>query len=167
MARPTRSAPPEQPVPRRSHREVDKSPRATYASDTDPLEDIVGPLPPPPKPKVKPRGRGAFSAASAMDTHFSSNYDPSVDVQPDSEGEDDWDQALEALRDRQRWRQQGAERMRSAGFTDDQIAKWEKGKGDEEDVRWAKRGEGREWDRGKVVGEDGNVGVSVSWGRLK
>ena len=39
--------------------------------------------------------------------------------------------------------------------------------GDEEDVRWAKKGEGREWDRGKVVDEDGNVAVQADWGRLK
>lgn len=44
----------------------------------------------------------------------------------------------------------------------------EKGEGDVEDVRWRGREEEREWDRGKVIGEDGVVGVeAVEWGRLK
>ena len=103
-----------------------------------------------------------------MDTHFSSTYDPSIDVQPNPESEDDWDQALEALRDRQRWRKQGAERLRSAGFTQEEVEKWEKGgERREEDVRWVKRGEKREWDRGKVVDLEGDVDVRPEWGRLK
>lgn len=84
--------------------------------------------------------------------------------------EDDWDNALEALRDRAKWRQSGADRLRAAGFTDEEVKKWEKGgaagEGREEDVKWRGRGEGREWDRGKVVGEDG-VQVEAEWGRLK
>ena len=103
-----------------------------------------------------------------MDAHFSASYDPSNDVQPRSDLEDDWDQALEALRDRQRWKQQGADRLRAAGFTDEEVKKWEKGgEKTEGDVRWAKKGEGREWDRGKVVDEDGQVDVRAEWGRLK
>jgi hypothetical protein len=92
-----------------------------------------------------------------MDSRFSDNYDPKTDIQLGSDAEDDdWDQALEALRDRQKWRQQGADRLRAAGFTEEQIESWEKsdGKGGEkniEDVRWAQPGEGREWDRGKVI----------------
>ena len=51
------------------------------------------------------------------------------------------------------------------------MQRWQKGstrngERDEEDVRWAKKGEGREWDRGKVVDEDGNVAVRAEWGRL-
>ena len=103
-----------------------------------------------------------------MDSHFSSTYDPSVDVHPNSGSEDDWDQALEALRDRQRWKQQGAERLRSAGFTEDEVQKWEKGgEKRDSDVRWAKKGEGREWDRGKVVDDEGAVDLKPEWGRLK
>jgi len=33
-------------------------------------------------------------------------------------------------------------------------------------VKWRGRGEGREWDRGKVVTEDG-VETGAEWGRLK
>ncbi|KAI9841652.1 MAG: hypothetical protein M1838_003488, partial [Thelocarpon superellum] len=104
-------------------------------SDSDPLDDLIGPAPPPPPPpsKVRSRGRGTFASASAMDSHFSSTYDPTADVRPNSESEDDWDQALEALRDRQRWKEQGAERLRSAGFTEEDVQKWEKGGGKKAD----------------------------------
>ncbi|KAF2146355.1 uncharacterized protein K452DRAFT_355756 [Aplosporella prunicola CBS 121167] len=138
------------------------------ASDSDPLEAIIGPAPPPPAPKVRGRGRGAFTSSSAMDAHFADNYDPSQDIHPGSDVEDDWDQALEALRDRQRWKQQGAERLKAAGFTEEEVKRWEKGgEKTEEDVRWRKKGEGREWDRGKVVDADGHVDVGADWGRLK
>jgi hypothetical protein len=136
-------------------------------SDSDPLEDIVGPIPPPAQPKVKVRGRGNFSA-SAMDSHFGLNYDPSADVALDPDEEGDWDQALEALRDRARFKAQQGDRLRAAGFTEDVVKKWEKGdEKSEMDVRWAKKGEGREWDRGKVVDSDGDVEVKAEWGRLK
>jgi hypothetical protein len=38
---------------------------------------------------------------------------------------------------------------------------------DEEDVTWTKQGQKREWDRGKVVDEEGDVDVKADWGRLK
>jgi len=137
-------------------------------SDSDPLEAIVGPAPPPSVPRVVKRGRGAFASSSVVDSRFAEGYDPRVDVHPDSDLEDDWDQALEALRDRQKWKSQGAERLRSAGFSETEVKKWEKGgELDESDVKWAKEGEGREWDRGKVVDEDGHVELKPEWGRLK
>ena len=162
----------------RNTRSPPKSPKAsTPASDSDPLESLglIGPKPPAPPPKIISRGRGTFASSSAMDAHFNSNYDPTVDVVPDVEEDDDWDQALEALKDRQKWQQNQAERMRTAGFTEEDIGKWEKGKGGgglggeggEDDVKWRGRGEGREWDRGKVVGVDGGVETEVEWGRLK
>lgn len=143
---------------------------ASPGSDSDPLEAIIGPPPPPPAPKLRSRGRGAFTGQSGIDNHFSATYDPSLDAHPDPEVEDDWDQALEALRDRQKWQQQGAERLKSAGFTEDEVQKWLKagpaGEKAEEDIRWKGRGEGREWDRGKVVTGDG-VETGAEWGRLK
>ena len=152
------------------------------ASDSDPLEALVGPLPPLHQstsindtPPVRSRGRGAYKPnASAMDQHFSSTYDPSLDLRPDSEPEDekeDWDMALEALRDREIWKQKGAERLRAAGFGDEEIEKWEDSGREKgvEDVKWAGKGEGREWDRGKVVLDDGQrkgeVGLEAAWGR--
>ena len=138
------------------------------ASDSDPLESIVGPAPPPREPKVRARGRGAFASSAAMDAHFAANYDPSIDAHPNSDSENDWDQALEALRDRQRWKQQGADRLRSAGFTEEEVSKWEKGgEKREEDVRWKGRGEGREWARGKVVEDDEIGDKTPDYGRLK
>lgn len=124
--------------------------------DSDPLDDIIGPRPP--VIQIISKGRGTKSAASGIDTRFSRDYDPTADVALDPEEDDDWDQALEALRDRQKWKQQGADRLRAAGFTDEEISKWEKGgeKG-EEDVRWVKKGEGREWDRGKLVEAEASV----------
>lgn len=121
------------------------------------------------------RGRGTTSHASGIDTRFSASYDPSTDVQLDDQDDNegyagnDWDQALEALRDRQKWKLQGAERLRAAGFSEEEVRKWERsGEGRrEEDVRWGRRGEGREWDRGKVVGVDGVVGIEVGWGELE
>ncbi|TAQ86156.1 hypothetical protein B7494_g5517 [Chlorociboria aeruginascens] len=86
----------------------------------------------------------------------------------DPDEENDWDQALEALRDRQKWQRLGAERLKAAGFTEEELTKWKKGgEKQEEDVKWAKAGEGREWDRGKVVHDDGRVPLEPSWGRSK
>jgi hypothetical protein len=90
-----------------------------------------------------------------MDRRFSESYDPAEDVRPD-EDVDDWDQAIEAMRDRQKWKKHQEERMRAAGFGDQDILKWKKGdQKSEEDVRWGKAGESREWDRGK----DGLPGI--------
>ncbi|MCJ1359072.1 MAG: hypothetical protein MMC33_009072 [Icmadophila ericetorum] len=159
---------------RRKHAKAVSSPLAETNEekglDSDPLEAIVGPVPPPPvNRKIKFRGRGTFSSSTAIDNHFSNTYDPSADAQPKSDSEEDWDQAIEAFRDRQKWKQQGAERLKAAGFTDEEIKKWEKSgtERSEADVRWNLKGEGREWDRGKVVGEDGSIETGVEWGRLK
>ncbi|KAF2104884.1 hypothetical protein NA57DRAFT_51678 [Rhizodiscina lignyota] len=144
---------------------------ADQGSDSDPLEAIVGPLPPRAYPQPRRRGRGAGTSSSAMDARFAASYDPSADVQPDSDHEqDDWDLALERLRDQAQWKAQGAERLRAAGFSEAEVKKWEKGgKGKEmedEDVTWAKKGEGREWDRGKVVdGETGETELRAEWAK--
>ncbi|KAL8661350.1 MAG: hypothetical protein Q9202_005652 [Teloschistes flavicans] len=143
------------------------APSPSPSSDSDPLASLVGPLPPP--LGLLPRGRGAHnSTTSNIDTHFNSTYDPSTDLNPTLPADsDDWDNALEALRDRARWKASGAERLRAAGFSDEEVRKWERGgEGKEEEVVWKGRGEGREWDRGKVVEHDG-VHTEVEWGRLK
>lgn len=117
--------------------------KAAKTDDSDPLEEIIGPLPP---PKVQARGRGAASAASGIDSRFSETYDPKLDLSAgDKESGDDWDMVL----DRVKWRQQGAERLRAAGFTDKEISLWETGK--KEEVKYSKSGETREWDRGKLM----------------
>jgi hypothetical protein len=176
----SRSPEPDREKSYRSHRHRQRSPsvedgypemnekisrRPDY--DSDPLDEIIGPQPAP-APQVRSRGRGTLSLGSGIDARFAATYDPSVDVQLDPDEENDWDQALEALRDRQKWKQQGADRLRAAGFTEDEIRKWEKGgEKTDQDVKWARRGEGREWDRGKVVDDDGIVTVDPGWGRLK
>lgn len=137
----------EQPHGRRSNHTVNptKTTKPEDDADSDPLEELIGPKPPP-----RVRGRGALRGASGMDSRFSPDYDPKSDVQQDDDAHDDWDASLEALRDRAKWKQQGADRLRQAGFTEDQIKRWEKG-GEKtiDDVQWTKKGEGREWDRGK------------------
>ncbi|KAF4269813.1 hypothetical protein KXW98_005541 [Aspergillus fumigatus] len=141
---------------------------------------------------IRSRGRGAYKAKlSNIDAHFAPDYDPTLDVhmedgdQDQQKGpsrrpvagltteEDDWELALEALRDRARWKQKGAERLREAGFDDAVVDRWKStsskttiGGDDEgrlEDVKWSKNGEGREWDRGKFVNDDGHIDVKASW----
>ncbi|KAK4145414.1 uncharacterized protein C8A04DRAFT_26923 [Dichotomopilus funicola] len=121
--------------------------------DSDPLDDFIGPAPPS-ESRVQPRGRGALRGAAAMDDRFSKDYDPSSDIQPQPAATENWDEAVETFRDLQKWKQQGAERLRTAGFTEAQIKEWEKGgQKDIDDVRWSKAGEKREWDRGKEDSE--------------
>ena len=84
----------------------------------------------------------------------------------ESEGEkDDWSTSLEAIRDRAAWREKGAQRLREAGFGEREVENWEGGgrEKDERDLRWRSKGEGREWDAGKVAGDEGDVRVKAAW----
>lgn len=150
--------------------------------DSDPLDDIIGPLPPPSQPT---RGRGNTAQASGIDARFSESYDPTSDVTyrdlsaevgscAKSGGSGGWDDMAEAFRDRQKWKAQGAERLRAAGFTDTEIQKWERGAGarpgdggdaDLDDFCWSKKGELRQWDRGKTVNADGTVSTGPEWAK--
>lgn len=143
---------------------IKKRPRSLDGSesDSDSSQAIFGPAPP---PITIPRGRGAFRQ-SHIDFRFASEYDPRTDVSLDQENgdRDEWDMALEALRDRARWRAQGADRLRAAGFTEDEVVRWEKAEEkDVEDVRWSAKGARREWDRGKILDKDGNVELKATW----
>lgn len=144
----------------RKRRKVEE--RTFDRASFDPLDEIIGPAPPPPPSRT--RGRGTTSGSSAMDARFSEKYDPSMDVRPDSDDGDDWDNAVEAHRDRQKWKALGAERLRSAGFEEDYITAWENNDTkNTANIKWAKGGV-REWDRGKVVEEEtGEVSVRASW----
>lgn len=132
----------------------------------DPLEELIGPLPnnkADSGPAVKYRGRGAHKLASvsSIDAHFSSTYDPVLDVRPEDEGPEeqgDWDMALEALRDRQAWKKKHADRLREAGFNDDEIKAWEDSgrEKDIRDVKWRGSGQTREWDLGKKDQDESN-----------
>lgn len=108
---------------------------------------------------VRKRGRGALKKTSGIDGRFEKGYDPAQDISLDSDDEDaqDWDMALEAMRDWAKWKRNQAARMREAGFDEKDIQKWEKGslgqtdrEPDLKNVRWSRKGETREWDAGKV-----------------
>ncbi|KAL4912384.1 hypothetical protein BDW62DRAFT_194768 [Aspergillus aurantiobrunneus] len=177
------------PVKGSSRREISSksAPDSQDVDESDPLEDLVGPLPKEAAP-IRSRGRGAYKPnTSTIDSHFAPDYDPSLDVQPaDDEaqtsnrptrrpvaglmtGEDDWELALEALRDRTRWKQKGEDRLREAGFNSDIVERWKNSAStanDEEmvdNVKWSTKSEGREWDRGKFVDGDGHINVKASW----
>lgn len=106
---------------------------------------------------------------------------PSVQPRPSSAAED---AQTEMQRDRKQLLRDGAERLRAAGFTDREIAIWARGgrrevaprdaapkakegkkaarteataeeAEDKSNAPWAKKGEAREWDRGKEAGDDG------------
>ena len=138
--------------------------------DEDPLSVFLGPKLPIDKALPQLRGRGAASFASGIEQRFSSSYDPTSDMVPDSytTKDEDWDQALEGLRDRQKFRQVGTDRLLAAGFTKEEVNRMEGGREKSElDVRWAKKGEAREWDSGKRIDENGYVAVDGDkFGRL-
>ncbi|EXA40572.1 hypothetical protein FOVG_09359 [Fusarium oxysporum f. sp. pisi HDV247] len=119
---------------------------------SDAMEDLMGPAPPP-----KYRGRGTVGGSSGIDRRFSDTYDPKTDIQMDEdEVGNDWDDAVEAFRDRQKLRQNQEQRLKDAGFADEQIQR--ASGADEksaESVQWSKAGEKRAWDVGKVIRSDG------------
>ncbi|KAG8624433.1 hypothetical protein KVT40_007500 [Elsinoe batatas] len=114
-------------------------------------ETSLGPHRPSKSPPLRSRGRGISTPVRTIDSHFEPGYDPAVDVQPDEDA-DDWDQALEALKDRQKWKQKGADRLKAAGFSEAEMEKWKGGESESLDnFQWAKKGESREWDKGKEL----------------
>ncbi|KAF8455935.1 hypothetical protein BGX38DRAFT_1087922, partial [Terfezia claveryi] len=110
-----------------------------------------------------------------LSTHFSDPSDPTTTLlpsptttstSPNPPAPSSWDESLAAFRNRQKWKAAGAERLRSVGFGEDFVKRWEEnvtGERDEKDIRWTERGGVREWDRGKVVGEGGEVMVRAPW----
>ncbi|KAJ5111087.1 hypothetical protein N7532_001622 [Penicillium argentinense] len=176
------------PIQKQTERKEDDKLRRDIENESDSLDELIGPtLPGDSKAPIRSRGRGAYkSNTSAIDSHFVADYDPALDLhleddeQPTQKKprhvvglsqEDDWDMALEALRDRARWRQKGEERLRAAGMNESTIERWKSNasssavNGDEkpEQVQWSKKGEGREWDRGKVMDDRGHTDVHAQW----
>ncbi|KAN0068272.1 hypothetical protein V8E54_013468 [Elaphomyces granulatus] len=155
------------------------------SEESDPLEDLLGPLPPP------SNNVHDSSLIRNIDTHFATDYNPALDIHLDGENtapstrlsrrpvaglmteDDDWDMALEALRDRALWRENSADRLRAAGFTEQVVDRFANNAsagstGSEKDGRiggfkWSKKGESREWDRGKVMDRDGHFDVKAPW----
>ncbi|PHH86699.1 hypothetical protein CDD83_9871 [Cordyceps sp. RAO-2017] len=129
-------------------------------SDSDPLNDLIGPAPPP-----KHRGRGTIGGAASLDRRFSDTYNPNADIEIMDCDADDWDESVELYRDRHKLRLHQAQRLRAAGFTEDQVRSMEDGvaktaadraEKTEKDVVWSKAGERRAWDQGKVLDDDGD-----------
>ncbi|KAG6009884.1 hypothetical protein E4U21_000986 [Claviceps maximensis] len=131
---------------RLSQKRDPKPTTSRYEENSDPLEDFIGPAPPP-----NHRGRGTIGGAAALDRRFSESYDPQLDVRMEDD-DDPWDDAVESYRDRQKMRLNQDQRMKDAGFTDEQI---QRAKGSEKkaelNVVWSKAGEKREWDKGKSL----------------
>ncbi|PNY24366.1 Uncharacterized protein TCAP_05700 [Tolypocladium capitatum] len=124
--------------------------------DDDSDYDLIGPAPPP-----RHRGRGTIGGASSLDRHFSESYDPKTDVHMGSD-EKNWDDAVEAYRDRQKLRQNQEQRMEAVGFAEEQMRKM-KGRADdtEQHVVWSKAGEKRAWDKGKGLEDEDMDDVSA------
>lgn len=142
----------------------------TPSSESSEATPLVGPLPPSTtrEPKLSVKGRGSTNKSGGISSRFDELHDPFADAKLKSTKDDQWSMAVEAFRARQSRKQHGAERLRQAGFSGAQISRGEKGDAkDETDVRWAKKGEAREWDRGKVFDDDGQVELKPEWGRLK
>lgn len=120
--------------------------------DSDPLNDLIGPAPPP-----RYRGRGTIGGAASLDRRFSPSYDPRTDTRDgDDMQEDAWDDAVETYRDLHKLRQNQSQRMRAAGFPEEQIRDVEED-GEEQTatgVVWTKTGEKRAWDQGKASDEE-------------
>ncbi|KAF3318377.1 hypothetical protein TWF173_007791 [Orbilia oligospora] len=150
------------------HENDDEDPLAEYLAkkSADQSPEIGPSFPYKSKNGPRPRGRG-LPGSSAMDARFDPSYDPTMDVTPTNpEDEDDWEAALEALRDRQKWKQQGKERLKAAGFDTDFIEAWETNTTkDESRIKWSKDKGGRDWDRGKVIDDEtGEIKLKASWG---
>lgn len=99
-------------------------------------------------------------STSTIDQHFAASYNPAQDVRTYSQDrsfDDDWDMALEAVRDREKWKRSQAASMKAAGYKDQDIEQWRHGftssdgrERDPGELKWAKKGEVREWDHNKL-----------------
>ncbi|EXJ85381.1 hypothetical protein A1O1_05745 [Capronia coronata CBS 617.96] len=173
--------PPRYRKSRRRNRRSRSASSDKSSASSDPLSSLIGPDPLNDTTTIR-RGRGFNRGPqphrSNIDVHFSAAYDPTLDVDekeddsspPGGRGRsrdpgDDWEDALEALRDRRAWRTKQADRMREAGFDEDEIERWKSassrqtmrdgdGDPDIQHVKWRRKGEPREWDAGKLQDED-------------
>jgi hypothetical protein len=130
-----------------------ESPRSPFG----PTEPIQGPE------YLLSKGRGRMNGGT-LDAKFSSSYDPRkdvVDLHDDSvadmvDGDDDWGLALRALRARETY---VLSRVMSERLTETQTQSQSTG--------WPTYSKGeREWDKGKVLLDDGSVGTKA-WGNIK
>lgn len=129
-------------------------------------EDDLGP-----QPASSRSRRQSSTRIREIDKHFRPDYDPSTDITLDPDDfvsdtrlkslENDWDQALEALRDRQKLVKHGKDRLLAAGFRQDEVDRFtgsramsslgSAGANDSSHgVVWKEKGQAREWDLGKI-----------------
>ncbi|KAG5513345.1 hypothetical protein PMAC_001408 [Pneumocystis sp. 'macacae'] len=87
-----------------------------------------------------------------LDSHFHPDYDPRLDVAVSSDENDDWGTALEAIRGIAQWKKQKTQRLAEVGFSNSLIPQVI-----DETLFPVYRKGLREWDRGKVVLENGEV----------
>ena len=132
----------------------------SHTSRPRPISDSassIGPGSPVHGPEFRiAKGRGKMNGGT-LDAKFSDTYDPRKDTpdeDPDNDDDtDDWGVALRALRERQSFILSGAMTERLAQT-----------KNESQPSGWPTYSKGeREWDKGKVVLDDGSVGVKV-WG---
>jgi hypothetical protein len=146
---------------RKGGRQADK--RSSSLS-SDSLEDI-GPMPAVRSVGRRARGRGS-AGKEAMDSRFLDDYDPRQDGgAPTDASKDDFEVEVEKYRARQKLKRQGTQRLPSAGVNqaytrvgqdDDTRVGQDDDTRNLNNLKWIKRGETREWDKGKFA-EDGQA----------
>ncbi|CCJ30857.1 unnamed protein product [Pneumocystis jirovecii] len=101
------------------------------------------------------------SGTLMLNSHFDPNYDPKLDVAVSSDESDDWAVSLRAVKDIAQWKKQRAQRLTETGFSSNMVSQIT----DEMAFPVYKKGL-REWDRGKVVLENGEIETkALGWGK--
>ena len=141
------------PSRKKRHGSPTKSPNTSSSDEIGPSVPTTGPE------YVVAKGRGRMNGGT-LSAKFSESYDPRTDTadyrfNTENEKEkyelDDWDIALRALRERQSY-------MLSAQMTD----RLKDTEAESRSVKWPSYSKGeREWDKGKVILDDGSIGVKV------
>lgn len=118
------------------------------------------PLIGPPVPSSSTHSDFSFHSTgkSMLDLHFDPDYDPKLDIAISSDKNDDWNIIFEAIKDREQWKESRTQRQTQSKFptqiiskiTDEYFPVYSKGL--------------REWDRGKVVQENGDIEIkALGW----
>ncbi|KAG4305028.1 hypothetical protein PORY_001703 [Pneumocystis oryctolagi] len=124
-------------------------------SATPPQSPLIGP----PIPSTYPHDNNACSSGTLMlNSHFDPNYDPKLDVTISSD-EDDWEIALKAIKDISEWKRQNLQRQIQGEFSTNVVSKIT------QEMKSPVYSKGlREWDRGKVILENGEIDVkALDW----
>ncbi|EMR09330.1 hypothetical protein PNEG_02285 [Pneumocystis murina B123] len=99
------------------------------------------------------------SGKSMLDTHFDPNYNPRLDVAISSNENNDLDKEFETMGNSPLWKKLVSRNLLQTDFSQKIISEMKH----EESFPVYSKGL-REWDRGKVVWEDGSIGLeAVGW----